>query len=145
MSRISDMRDPLVQISAFALTLGAISLGVISAQQGRTPTAEWAASRGDAQRTGWLRNDLFISAGRLRTPGSLFGLQWKLQLANRQRQLNSLTPAVTIGGSGRFPSSAIGGSSDNVFVFDNVSGIEIWDRHFDTPTAATGTLACPGG
>jgi len=139
------MRDPLVQIPIFALALGAISLGIISAQQGRAPMAEWTVSRGDAQRTGWLRNDLFISADRLRTPGSLFGLQWKLELANQQRQLNSLTPAVTIGGSGRFPLSAIGGSSNNVFAFDNVSGIETWDRHFDIPTAAAGTLACPGG
>src|SRR6185312_5042671 len=108
------------------------------------PTAEWATSRGDAQRTGWMRKDLYISADRLREPKSTFTLQWKLKLNNQQRQLNSLTQAVTIGGDGRFPLSAIGGSSNNVFVFDNVSGIEIWERHFDTPLAA-GTAACPGG
>jgi hypothetical protein len=66
------------------------------------------------------------------------------KLSNQQRHLNSLTPAVTIGGAGRFPLSVIGGSSTNFHGFDNVTGIEIWDRQFEAPTAA-GTPACPGG
>src|SRR5512132_2468054 len=136
MRRISDMKESLKRIPAIALALATMFSGAIYAQQGRGSAvmAEWATSRGDAQRTGWLRNDLYISADRLRTPKSLFGLQWKLKLTNQQRQLNSLTQAVTIAGGGRFPLSAIGGSSNNVFVFDNVSGIEQWERHFDIPT-----------
>jgi hypothetical protein len=137
--------EKLKQIPAIALALATMAPGVVYAQgRGAPPTAEWATSRGDAQRTGWMRKDLYISAERLREPKSAFTLQWKLKLNNRQRQLNSLTQAVTIAGDGRFPLSAIGASSNSVFVFDNVSGIEIWERHFDTPLVA-GTPACPGG
>ena len=147
MRKISDMEKSLKRIPAIALALATMFPGIIYAQQGRgaAATAEWATSRGDAQRTGWVRSDLYISAERLRTPKSLFGMQWKLKLTNQQRQLNSLTQAVTIVGGGRFPLSAIGGSSNNVFVFDNVTGIEIWGRHFDIPSVKAGTLACPGG
>jgi len=146
MRNIPYLKALLEPIPVLIIALAAACAGVIHAQgRGAAATAEWATSRGDAQRTGWLRNDLFISADRLREPNSAFGLQWKLELSNQQRQLNSLTPAVTIGGSGRFPLSAMGGSSDNVFVFDNVSGIELWERHFEIPTLGAGSLPCPGG
>jgi len=74
---------------------------------------------------------LFLRNAYVRRP--CLELQWKLKLANQQRQLNSLTPAVTIGGSGRFPLSVVGGSSNNFHGFDNVSGVEIWDRQFGLP------------
>lgn len=115
------------------------------AQSGRGgPNVEWSTSRGDPQGTAWLRSDAFISPERMRATSPVFELQWKLKLANRQRQLNSLTPAVTIGGSGRFPLSVVGGSSNNFHGFDNDSGIETWDRQFEAPTGA-GTVACPAG
>ena len=108
------------------------------------PNVEWRTSRGDPQGSSWLRSDAFISPERMRTKQPVFELQWKLTLSNQQRQLNSLTPAVTIGGTGPFPLSVVGGSSNNFHGFDNISGIEIWDRQFEAP-AAGGTLACPGG
>jgi len=112
--------------------------------QSSGPNVEWSTSRGDAQGSSWLRSDAFISPERMRAKSPVFELQWKLKLSNEQRQLNSLTPAVTIGGAGRFPLSVVGGSSNNFHGFDNVSGIEIWDRQFEAPAVA-GTLACPAG
>jgi outer membrane protein assembly factor BamB len=109
------------------------------------PMAEWATSRGDAQRSGWVRNDVYISADRLRATASLFGLQWKLKVINGQRQLNSLTAGITVGGSGRSPLSVIGGSSNNVYAIDNFSGNEVWERHFEIELPSGATPACPGG
>ena len=101
-------------------------------------------SRGRSGLPHWLRDDAFIAPERIQAKSPAFELQWKVQLANKQQQLNSLTPAVTIGGAGRFPFSVVSGSSNSVHGFDLVSGIETWDRQFGAPADA-GTLACPGG
>ena len=53
------------------------------AQVGRGGS-EWLTSRGDAQRTSWIRSDAKISMESMSKPG--FDLQWKTKLDNENRQ-----------------------------------------------------------
>ncbi|MBO0722420.1 MAG: PQQ-like beta-propeller repeat protein [Blastocatellia bacterium] len=123
---------------------------IVATAQGRGPT-DWMTSNGDAQRSSWVRADAKISRERLQKPG--FQFLWKLQLKNKPKQLNSLTPPalldLLIGYRGFRTLAFVGGSSDNVFVIDTDLGRLEWEKNITSSGAQSGgtagTMACPGG
>ena len=59
---------------------------------------------------------------------------------------SSLNQGVTANGVTLFtPLSLVSGSSNNIYAIDNDTGNVYWQRHFDIPLPAAGTIACPGG
>src|SRR5262249_57754636 len=101
-----------------------------------------------AQRSSWVRTDAKISKETMRKPG--FQSLWKMKLKNDPRQLNSLTPPVTlerlIGYRGFRMLGFVGGSSDNIFVIDTDLGRMEWEKRLTSNVPAqAGSLACPGG
>src|SRR5262245_23478265 len=112
------------------------------AQVGRGGS-EWLTSRGDAQRTNWIRTDAAISVETMSKPG--FQLQWTQKLDNQARLTNGLAPGVTANGVTLFvPMSIVTGSSNNVYALDNDTGFTVWQKHFDLTMPAP-TATCPGG
>src|SRR5215469_15843747 len=71
----------------------------------------WLTGRGDAQRTGWVRTDSFISVEKLQKPG--FGIEWKRKLETTPRQGNSLSAGLGGNGSTLNPPPVIVTGSDN--------------------------------
>src|SRR5215471_13929930 len=57
----------------------------------------WMTTRGDAQRSGSIRTDAYLSAATIAKPG--FGLEWKRKVDNAPRQSISLTQGVSGNGS----------------------------------------------
>src|SRR5262249_59344163 len=101
-----------------------------------------------AQRSSWVRTDAKISKETMRKPG--FQSLWKMKLKNDPRQLNSLTPPVTlerlIGYRGFRMLGFVGGSSDRIFVIDTDLGRMEWEKQL--ASAAPPQVAspeCPGG
>ena len=54
--------------------------------------SEWLTFGGDAQRTGWLKDEKILTKD---SPKS-FGLQWKLHLDNEPKELTSLTVPLVV-------------------------------------------------
>lgn len=110
--------------------------------------ASWLTFGGDAQRSGWAKDETAISpetAGKIR-------LLWKLKLDNESKLLNALTPPVAINpvytNHGAETYVVVGGSSDNLFVVDSDTGKLVWSKHFTSdapPPGAQGNDAyfCP--
>lgn len=104
----------------------------------------WLTGRGDAQRSGWVRTDSFLSVETMEKPG--FGLEWKRKLANAPRQGNSISAGVSGNGASLNPPPiVITGSGNNVFAVEVDTGGLVWSRHFDAAIPAASTPACPGG
>ncbi len=100
--------------------------------------ANWLTFGGNAQRTGWAKDETLLTkanAGKLK-------LLWKVQLPNKSRFLNSLTtplvvnPVYTNRGAEEYV--VVGGSSDNLFVLNSEDGKLVWQKHFEN-TAASGS------
>jgi len=95
---------------------------------------DWLTFGGDPQRTGWVRESAFTkeNAGRLK-------LEWKINIDNRPKELNSLTAPLVAGGvitpRGFMELVVVAGSSDVVFAVDADSGKLFWQRKL----AAEGT------
>jgi len=115
----------------------------LQAQRGGS---EWTTSGGNAQRTSSFP-DSAISPANMQKPG--FRMLWKLKLNNQSRQMNALTGAVTAGTGYHYRGvnflALMGGSSNSVFAVDYDMAQLYWEKHFDAPPPAAGTLACPGG
>lgn len=106
---------------------------------------DWMTSGFDAQRSNWVRNDAKISPTSMKKPG--FEFIWKLDLAKKPRQLNSLTPPALIdfyiGYRGFRTLGFLSTSTDNVVGIDtDLARIE-WEKSL--PSGAGSTVACPGG
>lgn len=101
-----------------------------NAQMGRT--TDWWTYAGDAQRTGWEKNEQKFT----RDDVPKFQLLWKMKLRNQQQGLRSLLPPVIVGnliGSRGFKELAfVAGSSDSVWVIDADLAKMYWEKHFDT-------------
>ncbi|MGA7239569.1 MAG: hypothetical protein WBY44_28060, partial [Bryobacteraceae bacterium] len=101
---------------------------------------EWTTTRGDAQRTAWVRADRKISTAALEKGG--FELLWKMKLGE------ALTEPVLvsniIGYRGFKALSLIGGGAGDVFAVDYDLGKMYWQKHFEQPRA-TASAECPGG
>jgi hypothetical protein len=101
-------------------------------------------SRGDAQRSGAIRTDAYLSVESIAKPG--FGLEWKRKLENAPRQSVSLTQGVGGNGSTLNPAPVIlAGSGNHVYGVEVDTGGLSWSRHFGDVAASRATAACPGG
>src|SRR6266516_2859691 len=104
--------------AALACMIALLAVGVLHAQ-GRGGGA-WTTNQGDAQRSGWIRNDAKVSVESMQKPG--FRFLWKNTLDNRRRQLQNLTQPITlpniISYKGFKALAFVGGSSDTIFSID---------------------------
>ena len=120
-------------LSLTVILLSCACLG--NAQMGRT--TDWWSYGGDAQRTGWEKNDQKFTKDDVKN----FQLLWKMQLDNQRKGLRSLTAPVILGnliGYRGFKELAfIAGSSDNIWVIDADLARMYWHKHFDTSGQAS--------
>jgi hypothetical protein len=136
------MKKTLKQFSLVALSSMAFTAGVAYGQGGRGGGGGWTTSRGDAQRTAWVRSDGLISVDNLRKPG--FGLEWTVKVGHTPREV--LSEGVSGNTTQLDPAGGnIAGSGNNVYSYEVDTGYLIWTRHFDAPAGAAPTAACPGG
>ena len=92
--------------------------------------SQWLTFGGDAQRTGWARQEKILSKDNLKD----FGLLWKLHLDNEPKELISLTAPVIVEdvytSRGVKDVLVVAGSSDNLFAIDADAGTLLWKKTF---------------
>src|SRR5690242_16476832 len=115
-------------LSLAVILLSCAGLG--NAQMGRT--TDWWSYGGDAQRTGWEKNDQKFTKEDVKN----FQLLWNMEFNNKQKGLRTLSAPVILGnliGYRGFKELAfIAGSSDNIWVIDADLARMYWQKHFDT-------------
>ena len=102
----------------------------------------WATSRGDAQRSGWVRSDSEISVENLRNGG--FGVEWTVKVGHTPGEILS----AGVGGNTAQLDPApgdIAGSGNNIYTYEVDQGAIVWTKHFDVPARSGATASCPGG
>jgi hypothetical protein len=155
------MRKRLILFAAPLLIAAALLYA--QAQQGTAPNADaaraaapapggfmfgrggggWLAPRGDAQRSGWIKEDALLSPEAMARPG--FELQWKQKVENTQRRVSPLIAGVSGNGGGLNPAPVVIADSDNnIYGIEVDTGGSVWTRHFEGP-AANGSASCPSG
>jgi outer membrane protein assembly factor BamB len=91
---------------------------------------DWLTFGGDAQRSGWARDENILNASNV---GKL-KLLWSLELKNEQRDLASLTSPIVVSRAttprGFKELVIVAGSSDNIHVIDSDTGKIFWSRQF---------------
>ncbi len=94
------------------------------------PAAEWLTFGGDAQRTGWAKDEKLLTKDSLKT----FGLEWQLHLDNEPKELISLTAPLVVEdvytSKGVKDIVVVAGSSDNLYTIDADSGKLLWKKAF---------------
>jgi len=125
--------------------LFALFLLLCPAAAGQTGPTDWLTFAGDAQRTGWARNEKILAQGNVAT----LELKWKLQLPNAPREMHSLTAPVVVENlytdRGSKDYLFVAGSSDNLYAIDLDTGKLVWQRSFSVdvkPKSPPGWL-CP--
>lgn len=128
------------------VTGGALLVAGTASAQFARGAGEYNTSGGDAQRSGWVRNDAKISAAGLAKPG--FAFLWKQKLDAAPRQQNGLTQTLVMGGyigyRGFRTLGFLSGASDKVYSLDVDLGRIEWQKPVPGG-GATATAACPGG
>ena len=111
---------------------------------------EWTTSRGDAQRTSWVRTDVRLTKDAVQK-GELKFL-WKMKLDNDTRQLNALTTPVLmdrlISHRGFKALAFLGGSSERMYAVDTDLARVYWTtviNYSSITPPANSSWACPGG
>lgn len=138
MEATTTMGNTFKRFSILAAAAG-LAAGAVYGQ-GRGGGVGWTTSRGDAQRTGWVRNDNFISVEQLQKPG--FGLEWTVKVGHTPRE--SLSEAVSNNTTQLDPQPGdIAGSANNLYGYEVDTGALAWTKHFDVPASAAATAACP--
>jgi hypothetical protein len=114
--------------------------------QNTNPIPEWTTARGDAQRTGWLRTDAYISPASMSKPG--FKFLWKVQLG-KPGDSSLLSEPVTFsrfsGERGWKTLASLGSASNTYFSVDNDLGTLYLDERMSQVVLKPSTPACPGG
>jgi outer membrane protein assembly factor BamB len=92
--------------------------------------ADWPTFGGDAQRSGWARQEKILN----RENAGTLELKWKIKLDNAPKELTSLTAPIvvdqvkTIQGIKEYV--VVGGSSDKLFAIDADTGRLAWQKAF---------------
>ena len=122
-------------------TLSALLLLTITAH-----SDDWTTLGSDAQRSSWVRTDARISPATVHAPE--FQFLWKIQLDNKARGGNALTPPVLldflISHRGFRSLAFVGGSSGGVFAMDTDLARMEWERYFAAGSSHS-SPDCPGG
>jgi len=128
------------RFSIVALT-SVLATGAAYAQGGRGGGGGWTTSRADGQRTGWVRTDTAISVEGVQKPD--FTLQWTVKVGHTPRE--TLSEGVSGNTAQLDPSPGnVTGSANNLYAYEIDTGVIAWTKHFDAPTPAAATAACPG-
>jgi outer membrane protein assembly factor BamB len=109
--------------------------------------SSWRTYGGDAQRTGWAKDEKTIT----KANASKLRLAWSAQLDNAPIEVWSLTTPV-VSAYNYTPAGVqdiviVGGSSDMIYGLDADNGHVIWQKHFDRqgepPNKGSGGWLCP--
>jgi len=118
-----------------------------SLTQGRS-APDWTTAGADAQRSGWVPVDPWLSIESMRD----FRFLWKLRLDNEARQQSALSTPVSMANLNTYKGFKslvfVGGSSNNVYAVDYDFGTLFWTTHFTYSSGVpefSGSAACPGG
>ena len=113
----TEMKPQSTHVIGAVVIASACAAAMVQAQ-GRG--GEWTTSRGDAQRTSWVRTDVRLTKDAVQK-GELKFL-WKMKLDNDTRQLNALTTPVLmdrlISHRGFKALAFLGGSSERMYAVD---------------------------
>jgi outer membrane protein assembly factor BamB len=104
--------------------------------------ASWLTFGGDAQRSGWAKDEKSITKENVKT----LQVDWKIKFDNQAKELNALTAPVIIEpvytNHGAEEYVIVGGSSDNLYAVNAETGKIVWQKHFTNGAAApTGFMA----
>jgi hypothetical protein len=114
--------------------------------QNTNPTPEWTTARADAQRSGWLRKDAYISPESMSKPG--FKFLWKVHLG-KAGDASLLSEPVTFsrfsGERGWKTLASLGSSSNTYFAVDNDLGTLYLDERMSDVALKPATAGCPAG
>jgi len=105
-------------------------VGCSIAYCGLALAADWTTDGGDAQRTGWQKDETILTKDNVKN----LKLLWKLKTDNVTRALFSYTPALILqnvrsGGTTREMVYVVG-ASDNLYAIDANTGQIVWNKHF---------------
>ncbi len=107
--------------------------------------ADWPTFGGNAQRDAWAREETALSKQNAKD----LKLEWKIQLENASKELNSLTAPVVVERlvtPGGFKDAVIvAGASDNVYAVDTDTGKILWTKKFGAAPPSRPALGflCP--
>ncbi len=107
--------------------------------------SDWTTFGGDPQRDGWARGENTLSKENAKD----IKLEWKIQLDNPSKELNSLTAPLVVEKlvtpRGFKDAVIVAGASDDVYAVDVDSGKILWQKKFSAPPAAKPALGflCP--
>jgi outer membrane protein assembly factor BamB len=114
-------------------------------------SADWLTDGGDAQRTGWQKDEHILTKDNVKNLKVL----WKLKLDNQPREMHSLFPPLIVSdvqtASGPKQIAIEAGISDNLYAIDVEAGKVLWQKHFVYPPVTegrgldAGDPLCPGG
>jgi outer membrane protein assembly factor BamB len=97
------------------------------------PLIDYTTDGGDAQRTGWIRDEKILTKDNV---GAL-KVQWKRETGNEPRALHALMPVLVAShpgpGAAAKPLAIVAGVSDNMVAFDVDTGKIAWRRAWDYP------------
>jgi hypothetical protein len=114
--------------------------------QNTSPIPEWTTARADAQRSGWLRSDAYISPASMSKPG--FKFLWKVHLG-KPGDTSLLSEPVTFsrfsGDLGWKTLVSLGAASNTYFAVDNDLGTLYLDKRLTETPVKPGTATCPAG
>ncbi len=114
---------------------------------GLTPliAANWPTFAGSPQRDGWAKEETTLSVENAKD----IKLEWKVQLDNKSKELNSLTAPVVVEKlvtpRGFKDAVIVAGASDSVFAVDTDDGKILWQKKFSVKPAAKPAMGflCP--
>src|SRR5215469_9501271 len=134
--RATTMANPLKR-SAIVTFAALFAAGALYGQ-GRGGAGGWSTSRGDAQRTAWVRTDSYISVEGLQKPG--FGLEWSVKVGRTPHE--TISEAVSTNTTQLDPQPGdIAGSGNNLYGYEVDTGSIAWTKHFDVPAMPAATAA----
>ncbi len=125
--------------------LGGITLAIVSVAVAQIPTpftqimrysqTEATTARFDAQRTGWIRVDHFISPEKMNG----FALQWKTKLANTTGRGAALSGGIVTNGGLGITLAYLGASGNRTIAIDMDNGHAFFNRAYSAaPAPAAG-------
>jgi len=117
-----------------------IYIAIVGLCCGAIFAADWTTDGGDAQRTGWQKDETILTKDNVKN----LKLLWKLKTDNVSRALFSFTPALILqnvraGGVAKEMVYFVG-ASDNLYAVDANTGQLVWNKHFtyEAPPARGG-------
>src|SRR5262245_14335251 len=124
------------RLALFGLALCGAAIATVQreaiAQRASAPQLmEWTTDGGDAQRTGWVRDEKILTKDNVKS----LKMAWKRETGNEPRALHSLMPALIAGNvqtsDGRKQLAIVAGISDNVTAIDVDTGRIVWRRQWE--------------